>query len=133
MINIDKLIEEEYDKCSRRISQIEDAREIIDYFNSLNLTALNTPWIDKDGVNFSMYPMYKKEILIFCDELFWSNEIETSDPRVYKEAGTIILEVYPFGKKTPGLWITFNLKEGEGCQKVKVGIEVVDKFEWICN
>ena len=127
--------DEEFRRYREKMDQIFVAKGAINYANSLDLKTLNKGWIDGDGINFMVTPMYKKDILIYCDETFWSGGVETSDPtpRLYGETAEIIIQVFPHGTEEPGLYITFAIKEGEGCQRVRVGTKEVPKYEWICS
>ena len=133
IIDIDDRLKKAHEEYIKRATTLNNAREIVNYLNTLDLESILNIWIDSDGINFTLPSMYKKDIMILCDELFWSNDVETSDILPYLDYGELILKVYPHGEKNPGLWITFNLKEGEGCSKVRVGTKETPKYEWICG
>jgi hypothetical protein len=74
--------------------------------------------------------MKKREALQLLDDIFWSNGLETTNPKIEKGEMKV---TYTDQKSLCTLEIELGLQEGDGCRKVFVGYERSEKYEWICD
>ncbi len=122
-----ELVDEASKKFRVKYKKIESVKHLI--LMAQQIEYLLNAWytfIDSDGINLSVPPMTIKDILITLDELFWSKDIETSDP---KKVGDSV-RVSCYGK--PGIYLIFTLKSGDGCYKVQTGVREEPTYEWKC-
>ena len=122
-----ELVDEASKEFSRRYKAIRQIKHLIpiatQWEDKIDCTY---SFIDCDGINLHVAPMTVKEILIFLDEEFWSKGIKTQDP--IKGLNEIRIHCYD----KPGLYFMFNLKEGDGCHKIQIGVREIPEYEWRC-
>jgi len=93
-------------------------------------------WCDYDGINAFINNLTKKEAFILLDEIFWSNDIETTDPSFINGRLRVKYEcpepVFGEGLR-PSIIFIFEIKMDDNCRKVHDGWDKIERYKWICD